>query len=304
MIVTSIGHEHQLQSICHYYGGIIMKAVIDGPLTSDVATETLNKVPAITGVFWLTKLVSTGLGESVSDFSSQIFGQQNQNMGELFTVGWSLSLFAIFLTLQMRSKRYRPLYYWLSVALLAVFGTFSADTFKSLTGLHYLETTVIFAGLMGASFLGWYHSTHDLSIHHITSRKKEAFYWLTVAFSFMLGTAAGDWIATASAGGYNVDPTGLGLGFLNTGLVLGAIFLGLIAYRMIRNPKLNSVGEILSFWLAYVLTRPVGASFADYFGYNFHNGILGNQGMSLIWLALFAGLLVINVMPKRKTISE
>lgn len=263
--------------------------------------ELLNKVPTITLLFWLTKLISTGLGESVSDYSSQIFGQQNQGMGELFTVGWSLGLFAIFLTLQFRSQRYRPLFYWMSVALLAVFGTFSADTFKSLTGLHYMETTLIFGALMLVSFGLWYASTRDLSIHHITSRKKEAFYWLTVAFSFMLGTAAGDWFATARSGGYNVDPTGFGWGFLNTGLILGAVFVALLAYRAIRRPALNSASEIVTFWLAYVLTRPVGASFADYFGYDFHNGFLGNQGMSIIWLVLFAVCLGINLM--RETMS-
>ncbi|WP_056996034.1 hypothetical protein [Secundilactobacillus collinoides] len=264
------------------------------------AKTILNKVPQITILFWLTKLVSTGLGESVSDFSSQIFGQQNSNLGELFTVAWSLGLFIVFLFLQMRSNRYRPFYYWSSVALLAVFGTFSADTFKSLTGLHYLETTLIFGALLLVSFGLWQHATHDLSIHHITNRKKEAYYWLTVAFSFMLGTAAGDWFATARVGGYNVDPTGLGLGFLNSGLIFGAAFLALVAYRMIRKPAQNGASEIITFWLAYVLTRPVGASFADYFGYDFHNGILGNQGMSLIWLALFAICMTVNLVLKHR----
>lgn len=263
----------------------------------------LNKVPGITLLFWLTKLISTGLGESVSDFSSQIFGQQNGNLGELFTVAWSLGLFAIFLTLQFRSDRYRPVYYWASVALLAVFGTFSADTFKSITGLHYMETTLIFGVLMVISFAAWYLTTHDLSIHHITTAKKEGFYWLTVAFSFMLGTAAGDWFATARVGGYNVDPTGLGLGFLNTGLILGAVFVALIAYRVVMKPQQNSVAEITTFWLAYILTRPVGASFADYFGYNFHNGFLGNQGMSVIWIVLFAICLGVTIVRHSQTVK-
>lgn len=263
----------------------------------------LNKVPGITLLFWLTKLISTGLGESVSDFSSQIFGQQNGNLGELFTVAWSLGLFAIFLTLQFRSDRYRPVYYWASVALLAVFGTFSADTFKTITGLHYMETTLIFGVLMVISFAAWYLTTHDLSIHHITTAKKEGFYWLTVAFSFMLGTAAGDWFATARVGGYNVDPTGLGLGFLNTGLLLGAVFVALIAYRVVMKPQQNSVAEITTFWLAYILTRPVGASFADYFGYNFHNGFLGNQGMSVIWIVLFAICLGVTIVRHSQTVK-
>jgi uncharacterized membrane-anchored protein len=263
----------------------------------------LNKVPGITLLFWLTKLISTGLGESVSDFSSQIFGQQNGNLGELFTVAWSLGLFAIFLTLQFRSDRYRPVYYWASVALLAVFGTFSADTFKTITGLHYMETTLIFGVLMVISFAAWYLTTHDLSIHHITTAKKEGFYWLTVAFSFMLGTAAGDWFATDRVGGYNVDPTGLGLGFLNTGLILGAVFVALIAYRVVMKPQQNSVAEITTFWLAYILTRPVGASFADYFGYNFHNGFLGNQGMSVIWIVLFAICLGVTIVRHSQTVK-
>lgn len=262
---------------------------------SSTKNQILNKVPQITILFWLTKLISTGLGESVSDWSSQLFGQQNSGLGELFTVAWSLGLFIVCLTMQMKAKRYRPTFYWLSVALLAVFGTFSADTFASLTGLHYRETTLIFGLLMLLSFIGWYLSTHDLSVHHITNIKKEAFYWLTVAFSFMLGTAAGDWFATAAKGGYNADPTGLGLGFLNTGLLFGAVFVILVGYRLIAKPKQNGIMEIVTFWLAYILTRPIGASFADYFGYNFHNGFLGNQGMSVIWLILFAILLTINI---------
>ncbi|MFT8909071.1 MAG: hypothetical protein ABF908_09535 [Lentilactobacillus diolivorans] len=246
-----------------------------------------NKVPEITALFWVSKLISTMLGESASDFSSQIFGQQNQSLGELVTVGWSLSLFLIFLYLQMRADKYQPIFYWNSVGLLAVFGTFSADTLKSLTGLHYAETTLIFFVLMLGFFIAWYVTTKDLSIHHITSRIKEAFYWLTVAATFMLGTAAGDWFATARTGGYNVDPTGLGLGFLNTGLILGAVFLSILAYRAYLRPKENSFIEIATFWFAYILTRPVGASFADYFGYNFDKGILGNQWMTVIGLGLF-----------------
>ncbi|MFT8399696.1 MAG: hypothetical protein ABF679_00410 [Lentilactobacillus diolivorans] len=115
-----------------------------------------NKVPEITALFWVSKLISTMLGESASDFSSQIFGQQNQSLGELFTVGWSLSLFLIFLYLQMWADKYQPIFYWNSVGLLAVFGTFSADTLKSLTGLHYAETTLIFFVLMLGFFIAWY----------------------------------------------------------------------------------------------------------------------------------------------------
>lgn len=252
-----------------------------------------NKVPAITMIFWLAKLISTMLGESASDFSTQLFGQTNQTLGELFTVGWSFSLFLIFLSLQMHTNKYQPIFYWNSVGLLAVFGTFSADTLKSLTGLHYVETTLIFAALLIIFFAAWYITTKDLSIHRIISRTQETFYWLTVAATFMLGTAAGDWLATSRSGGYNVDPSGLGLGFLNTGLLLGSLFVMIVAYRLIFRPKENGFAEIASFWLAYTLTRPVGASFADYFGYNFDKGILGNAGMTVIGLILFSVAVII-----------
>ncbi|GAB6093151.1 membrane protein [Furfurilactobacillus curtus] len=254
-----------------------------------------SKVPLITGGFWLAKLISTGLGESVSDFSVGIFGQKNQVAGAIFTVVWSLGLFSFFLIRQLRNDRYQPINYWLSVALLAVFGTFSADGFKAVTGLHYFETTMIFFVLMLASFAVWYSQSHDLSIHHITSRLNEVFYWLTVAFSFMLGTAAGDWMASSRSGAYNIDTSSLGLGFLNTGLLLGAIFLVLVAFRRFGKPTQNGLPEIISFWAAYALTRPIGASFADYFGYDFHGGVLGNRGMSLIWFVAFVIVLTVIV---------
>ncbi|MFC4651701.1 hypothetical protein ACFO26_02130 [Lactococcus nasutitermitis] len=249
-----------------------------------------SKVPLIGGLFWATKLISTGQGESLSDFSSQIFGQQHAVMGDIFTIGWSLILFGLFLFMQLRSEKYRPIFYWLSVALLAVFGTNLADDLANGLGLSHMITAGIFAVGMIISFVSWHHSTGDLSIHHITTLKQEIYYWITVMFSFALGTAVGDWLADTT-GGFNPDPFGLGLGLLNTGLILGAIFLALFIYRFVARPKNNTFAEILTFWLAYILTRPVGASFADYFGYDFHAGFLGNKGMSIIWLSLFVILM-------------
>lgn len=250
-----------------------------------------NKVPAIGLIFWLTKLISTGQGESLSDWSSQLFGQQNQLLGATFTISWSVVLFAVFLTLQLRSEKYRPLYYWLSVALLAVFGTILADGLTGLFDLSHLFTTIIFALGMGSSFLIWKKIAGTVSIHKVQTLKAELSYWLTVMFSFAMGTALGDWFADSDQG-YNHDAYGLGLGLFNTGILLGIILLVIISYRFFARPKENSFAEIVSFWLAYTLTRPVGASFADYFGYNWKNGFLGNKGMSLIWLISFILLLV------------
>ncbi|QDK71347.1 hypothetical protein [Lactococcus protaetiae] len=258
-----------------------------------------NKVPMIGLFFWLLKLVSTGQGESISDWSSQLFGQQNQIIGATFTVGWSLILFGVFIYMQIHSEKYRPIFYWLSVALLAVFGTILADGLSGVLGISHLFTTLIFAAGMVFSFLVWYFLTKSLSIHKITTLKAELCYWVTVMFSFAMGTALGDWFADTK-GGYNPDPFGLGLGLLNTGLILGLIFLIVIAYRYFAQPRQNSISEILTFWIAYILTRPIGASFADYFGYDWRGGFLGNKGMSGIWLVIFITLMVITIVKHKK----
>lgn len=251
-----------------------------------------NKVPAIGLLFWLTKLVSTGQGESISDWTSKLFGLPNIVIGAAFTLTWSSILFAFFLYKQMRSERYRPFYYWMSVALLAVFGTVVSDGLTAVSGLSHLFSTILFAVLMLLSFYFWHKETGSLSIHQIKTFKAEFFYWLTVAFSFALGTVMGDWLADGNTG-VNPDPYGLGFGLLNTGLILGAVFLIIVAYRMLVRPAESSFSEILTFWLAYILTRPIGASFADYFGYDWKSGMLGNWGMSIIWLVIFIILMTI-----------
>ena len=253
-----------------------------------------NKVPAIGLMFWLTKLISTGQGESISDWSSQLFGQKNQIIGAIFTIAWSLILFGVFLYMQLKSEKYRPIFYWMSVALLAVFGTILADGLSGILGISHLITTLVFAICMMACFLIWHRTTGTISIHNISSLRTEICYWLTVMFSFAMGTALGDWFADSKTG-YNPDPFGLGLGLLNTGLILGLVFLVILAYRFFVKPKENSFVEILTFWMAYILTRPVGASFADYFGYDWKGGILGNRGMSTIWLVSFIILMTITL---------
>lgn len=253
-----------------------------------------NKVPVIGLLFWLTKLISTGQGESISDWSIRIFGTQNLILGAAFTVVWSGILFAFFLFMQLRSEKYRPLFYWLSVALLAIFGTVLSDGLTAVLGVSHLYTTLIFASVMLLSFLAWFLTTGSLSIHKITTLKAELFYWMTVMFSFALGTSAGDWLADKTTG-LNPDPYGLGLGLLNTGLLLSAIFVLFLAYRFLIGPKENSFMEILTFWLAYILTRPIGASFADYFGRDFLGGVLGSGKMSLVWLVIFLILMALTL---------
>ncbi|AYG00428.1 hypothetical protein [Lactococcus allomyrinae] len=247
-----------------------------------------NKVPAVGLLFWIAKLISTGMGESVSDASNNIlkgmFGG-NQVIGALLTILWSGGLFGVFLFKQKRAKRYHPIYYWGAVALLAVFGTVIADSLTAALGVPIIYLVGITTVLMGLCFFLWYRATQNLSIHQIRNSKRETYYWITVAVSFALGTLMGDWMGDHST-------FDLGLGYLTAGYVLGAIFLGVLVYRLMGHPRENGVMEILTFWIAYVLTRPIGASFSDYFCYRWDNGVLGNREMSMVFIVLFASVLV------------
>ena len=248
-----------------------------------------NKVPAVGLLFWLAKLISTGMGESVSDASNRIFKSYfggNLVIGALFTMAWSVGLFLFFLIKQRRAERYQPVYYWGAVALLAVFGTVVADSATAVIGVPIIVLVGLTGLVMGICFYLWYRATKNLSIHQIRSSKSEAYYWITVAVSFALGTLMGDWMGDAAT-------FELGLGYLNAGLILTGIFLVLLAYRLIGRPRENGIMEILSFWLAYVLTRPIGASFSDYFSYRWNHGVLGSKEMSLIFIILFALVLAV-----------
>ncbi|GAK29936.1 hypothetical protein WOSG25_010230 [Weissella oryzae SG25] len=214
-------------------------------------SNVLNKVPEITVTFWLAKLITTGLGESWSDFFDHTWGP-------LVDLIIGLSLFDLFLFLQLRQKRYRPINYWLTLVGLAVFGTFVADASHGL-GLSYRLELVLYGGLMVLAFYLWFKKEHSLSIHEITSRSKELFYWITVFCSFVLGTAVGDFMAHI-----------LKLGTLWSGVLLSGLFVIILGLRL-RLPQ----AEVLTFWLAYILTRPIGASFANYFAYTWHAGQLG-----------------------------
>lgn len=221
-----------------------------------------SKVPAVTASFWLAKLITTGMGESVSDALSSIISKPA-------TLIASIVAFLVLLTLQLRSDRYRPQYYWPTVATLAIAGTALADETHDALGIGYPVSVAIYLIVMLATMVAWYRSENGISIHSIFTPRREVFYWLTVVFSFTLGTAAGDWFAD-----------GLGLGFLGTALALGIPMLVSMSFN-----GFSKKFEVATFWFAYILTRPVGASIADYCGYGTPN--LGNEVMSLVWIALF-----------------
>jgi uncharacterized membrane-anchored protein len=202
--------------------------------------NSLTKVPEITAAFWVTKVVTTAMGEATSD-------ALNQHPGPYVAAPLMLIALAASLVVQLRVKRYTAWSYWLVVTMVAVFGTTAADALHVVFGIPYTFSTSFYAVVLMVVFASWYLSERTLSIHSISTVRRELFYWATVLSTFALGTAAGDLTATT-----------LGLGYLQSGLIFAALIaIPAIAWRL----GLNS---IVAFWAAYVLTRPLGASFADW----------------------------------------
>ncbi|MBC3763480.1 COG4705 family protein [Quadrisphaera oryzae] len=199
------------------------------------------KVPEITAVFWLVKVLTTGMGEAASDY----LGETSLVLGALVGVGSLVGALAW----QLRAREYSAVRYWTAVSAVAVFGTMTADITHVVTDLPYAVTTVVWAVVVAVLFTAWWRVEGTLSIHHVDSTRRELFYWATVLATFALGTAAGDLTGLA-----------LGWGFLPSGLLFGAAMLvPLAAWRLGLSP-------VAAFWSAYVLTRPFGASFADWLG--------------------------------------
>jgi uncharacterized membrane-anchored protein len=200
----------------------------------------LTKVPEITAIFWVLKLLTTGMGEAMSDF----LGDKSVPLAA--AVGIFGCSFAIWL--QLRQREYRAPYYWFAVMMVAIFGTMMADGLHDGTSLPYPATFTIYGLITAAVFVSWYRSEGTLSIHTITTRRREGFYWAAVLATFALGTAAGDMTATA-----------FNLGFFPSALLFIAIILipAIGWWRFNLNP-------IVAFWFAYIVTRPIGASFADW----------------------------------------
>jgi uncharacterized membrane-anchored protein len=199
------------------------------------------KVPEIGIIFWVIKLLTTGMGESMSDFMGQ----------HSVPVAGAVGIFglAFALWLQMRTREYRAPVYWFAVMMVAVFGTMAADGVHDGASVPYAVTTPVFAAVVGAIFFFWRRSEGTLSIHSITTRRRETYYWAAVLATFALGTAAGDLTATS-----------LNFGFFGSA-VLFAVLISIPALAWWRG-RLN---PIAAFWTAYVITRPLGASIADWF---------------------------------------
>ncbi|HTR75532.1 MAG TPA: hypothetical protein VMH33_09810 [Solirubrobacterales bacterium] len=226
--------------------------------------KLVPKVPEIIAFFWVTKVATTAMGESTSDCLNGLLGP---------AIAIPLMLIALIWTLrrQFRAERYEAWTYWSVVVMVAIFGTSAADALHVGLGVPYVASTAFYAIVLAAIFVAWRRVEGTLSIHSIYTPRREAFYWATVLATFALGTAAGDMTATSLHLGY----------FGSIWLFAALIAIPAIGYRWF------AMNEVLAFWIAYVLTRPLGASVADWMAVEPHRGGLGlgTGGVSLILAA-------------------
>jgi uncharacterized membrane-anchored protein len=231
----------------------------------------LNKVPAVTLIFWVIKVMGTTVGETAADYLNDTLGLGLNKTS--IVVGLALSVALVF---QFRARRYIPAIYWLVVVLISIAGTLMTDNLVDGHGVSLTVTTTGFSLALIATFIGWYASERSLSIHTIVTTRREAWYWLTILFTFALGTSAGDLISEK-----------LNLGYWKSGLMFAAL-IGLVALAH----YVFHMGEVLSFWLAYILTRPLGASLGDFLLQKPADGGLGlGTGITTFtFLAIIIGL--------------
>jgi len=227
------------------------------------------KVAAVTLLFWVVKILTTGMGETTSDFFVRRFEP-------FIVVIIGAVLFLGALLLQLATRRFVPWVYWLAVVMVSVFGTMAADVMHVGFGIPYIVSTVFFAVALAVVFAGWFASERTLSIHSIDTPRRERFYWAAVLTTFALGTATGDLTATT-----------LQLGYFASGVLFAIIFaIPALAYWKL------SLDPIVAFWFAYIVTRPLGASFADWMGVSKARGGLdwGTGPVSLALALLVAAL--------------
>lgn len=208
----------------------------------DIAKSMLNKVPEVTLFFWIVKILATTVGETAADFLAT-----NLNLGLTNTSLIMAALLAVVLVAQFRTRRYVPSVYWLAVVLISIVGTLITDNLVDNLGVSLVTTTIVFSAALAATFAAWFASERTMSIHTIVTSRREGYYWLAILFTFALGTAAGDLVAEGFALGFGVSA-------LMFGALIGVITLAYYQF---------GTNAVLAFWIAYILTRPLGASIGD-----------------------------------------
>jgi uncharacterized membrane-anchored protein len=246
---------------------------ITGKDGSSRVSAMLSKVPEVTVYFWGIKVLCTTVGETAADFLNT-----NLNYGLTKTSYVMSALLLLVLVAQFRVRRYVPALYWLAVVLISVVGTLVSDNLTDNLNVPLTVTTPVFAVALAITFAAWYLVEGTLSIHSVRTTRREVFYWLAILFTFALGTSAGDLVAER-----------LNVGYLpSVGLFAAVIALIAGAHYLLH------LGAVLSFWLAYIVTRPLGASVGDYLSSDRSEGGLGlgTTGTSALFLTLILGLVI------------
>ncbi|MDX8443033.1 COG4705 family protein [Mesorhizobium australafricanum] len=242
-------------------------------MISQADNPELNRVPEVTIDFWLIKIMAVTMGETAADYLAV-----NLGLGLTVTSLIMSGILIVALVLQFAQKRYVPWAYWLAVVLISIVGTLVTDNLVDNFGVRLETTTIVFSVSLALTFMAWYASEKTLSIHTIFTTRREIFYWLAILFTFSLGTAAGDLAAER-----------FDMGYLTTGLIFGGMIAAItLAWFLL------GLNGILAFWLAYILTRPLGASFGDLLSQPVEYGGMG-FGVTVTSLT-FLGCIVVIVL--------
>lgn len=259
-----------------------LPGVTERSLATRMTVRGALKVPEITIWFWAIKALSTAMGESSSDYLVHA-------IDPVMAVGLGFVGFLLALSLQMTRRRYEAPYYWLAVVMVGIFGTMAADVLHVGFGVPYAVSSVLYAVALIAVFATWQRTEHTLSIHTVNTPRRELFYWAAVVATFAMGTALGDFSAVS-----------LKLGYLDSALLFGAVIaIPAFGYWRLR------WNSIFCFWFAYVATRPLGASFADWAGKPKASGGLGfGDGTVAITLGVAIFLLVAYLTASRRDVQS
>jgi|TARA_R110001583_G_scaffold190937_2_gene355615 uncharacterized membrane-anchored protein len=240
-------------------------------LEDKTGRQLINKVPEVTLYFWIIKIMATTVGETAADYL-------NVNLGfGLSVTSWVMAgLLAVALLFQISKKSYEPWIYWLTVVLISVVGTLITDNLVDNLGVSLETTTIAFSIALALTFLAWFASEKTLSIHTIFTKRRELFYWLTILFTFALGTAGGD-----------LASEGLAWGYMQSALIFGGLIaLVTFCFYFLR------LNAIFAFWVAYILTRPLGASLGDLMSQPVGDGGMGigTFGINAVFLTVIVAL--------------
>ena len=243
--------------------------------------KVLNRVPEVTGSFWIIKVLATTVGETLADYLSA-----SLNLGLSITSYVMSAVLLIALLNQFRLKRYVPVSYWIVVVLMSITGTLITDRLVDGLGVSFMTINIVFSVVLSAVFGLWYANEKTLAMHSINTAKRELFYWAAILFTFALGTATGDFIAEALKLGYAQSALGFGV-------LIAIVTIGYYYFR---------INAVLAFWMAYILTRPLGASTGDLLSQPTTNGGFGfgTVGTSMLFLSIIMSLVIYLSLKQKK----